>query len=145
MRTDLSNKRPGMRIRHFISAVLLFLTGCGQAFLPAATQKTVSAQDVVGTWSFPSEDKKTTVLISFQASGDYTQTNIAASRFTNVYSGKWSLEGARIRVSGFFVQWSGKREDMNWYLTDGLSRKFEVFGGDYGDPDSFVRFKYVSP
>jgi hypothetical protein len=134
-----------MQMRGLTPALLLLLAGCGQAFLPKATSKSVSTQDVVGTWTFPSEDKKTTVFISFAPSGDYTQTNISTGGLTNVYGGKWSLAGANIHVSAFFVPWSGKREDQSWYVTDGLSRKYEVFGGDYGDPDSWTRFTYVGP
>jgi len=132
-----------MHIKRSAAALLLLLAGCGQAFLPTATKKPVSTNDVVGTWSFPSEDKKTTIFISFAPSGNYTQTNTSAGQPAKAYSGKWSLDGSNVRLSGFFAPYSGKQEDQSWYLTDGVSRKFDMFGGDYPDPDSWARFTYV--
>jgi hypothetical protein len=126
-----------------LAAVLLVLNSCGPAALPGPAQKPVSDTDVVGTWSYWADFKKTRVEIQFTADHRFSQVLTGPDGTIKRQAGTWHLSGAYLdisdileneSVSGFNAS-SWKKSDALWWFAD--DRGFlELMGGESSeDPD----------
>lgn len=141
-------------------AAVMCLAGCGQwGGLPAPTSKPVSQADVIGLWSRQASRPMKlnscvsyTVTLDIKPDGVYKQ-EIRVEGQTNIVSqtGKWTLDGSRIRFSDLLQEdfdsdaGIGKWEasEAEWWMIDTFDKKqpFALFGGLFGDPDSFENFR----
>jgi hypothetical protein len=131
-------------MRTQFSSILFALAMTGCQFSPAPTAKPVTTNDVAGIWSFNELMGDTTVRMTFQPDGTFVQ-EIISNGVTNFHSGTWSLNGPSLSLDNF-VGWSQgwKTNVAMWWMVDGVKR-LEIFGGAYGDPDSFHNLKYLGP
>jgi hypothetical protein len=140
--------------------VVTCLTGCGQwGGLPEPTSKPVSKADVLGVWSWQASrpmkvntSVSYTVTIEMKTDGAFVQEILVAGQTNAVkQSGTWTLDGSKIRFSDLLQEdfdfdagvgkW--KAYEATWWMTDTFDKKqpLALFGGLFGDPDSFQEFK----
>ena len=138
--------------------IVFVFTGCGPAFLPQPTSRSVKIEDVIGTWeqrAFRSMAQNIpasyyTLTIRFDPDGTYMQEIRWDDRSDHVtHGGQWELAGAYVRLTDLMVTdfdfdrgvgiWESTLEE--WWMIDGPEEKLILFGGLQRDPDSFDRFK----
>lgn len=126
--------------------LMLLVSGCGVAFLPQPTSKTVTPEDIAGTWQYSADFGKTTITLTLNADGSFVQTvNPTGTTDILSHSGVWKLdERNRITFTSVLAPsresgWNA--EEVHWWVTDGIHTRLAIFGGTHPDPDSWQEFK----
>lgn len=136
----------------------IILLGCGQAFLPQPTKKTVSASDIIGIWQYeinpgfwkglPKNDG--IIKIEFVSDGTFQQEIIIQGTSQPIIQkGRWEINGAYINLTEVLmeasyqdkIQWEPASD--SWWIIDSQQENtpFSIFGGTSFDPDQSQEFK----
>jgi hypothetical protein len=96
--------------------------------------------DVVGKWQVESADHRLVIEIRFNKDSSYEQTAIRDGQRLD-RKGSWEIDKSLLRIKGALIDMGGRweTEDVLWYFHPVRSsgRKPVLFGGVYGDPDTY--------
>jgi hypothetical protein len=135
----------------FLVSIILFVIGCGPAFLPGPTKKTVNVVDLVGTWQYPANYGETEVTLELKENGTFIQTiRKSTGGIPRTYTGMWKLDGVRPQITllkpvfgKYDKPWT--LEKVNWWVMDSVvndKTEFSICGAaDDRDPDSCFEMK----
>lgn len=152
-RETLESRRVlGSAIAALAAAQLLqgCMDGCSHLGRPGPTTKPVTAQHVVGSWTYDLGHAS----IEIHADGTFRQRTPKKKdrASTHEQDGRWTLDGPRIEfVPWYFHDWPFK-DDLDsrgaFYLTDFRGPELHIFGGGCPDPATWTiwtRVEAVNP
>jgi hypothetical protein len=139
-----------MKIQIAILIAIVFTAGCGHIGMPPPTDDPVSGSDIHGTWSYRGFYPDGRVQITFHTNNTFTHVmNFKNSGTTITNHGKWSLDGAHIDLSPFWVTNFGNPQALKkipsnrWWVTSWYTSSLAPFGGDSTDPDQWFGMSRV--
>ncbi|WFB34380.1 hypothetical protein P3T73_09420 [Kiritimatiellota bacterium B12222] len=131
--------------------ILFAVSGCGPAFLPGPTSKTVFTSDIVGTWQYPADYGETTVTIEFKADHSFVQTIIPAPPAPHqIHTGTWALDHNAPQLTLLKPVFGDSTqpwilEAASWWMIDSVRNpdlSVSICGAaDDRDPDSCFEMK----
>src|SRR5690606_22415101 len=92
---------------------ILFLTGCGPAFLPQPTSRPVDANDIIGSWTLDgfrpmtqnAKSSHYTVTVDIRPDYTFTQRIQWEDRPDHQEAtGTWSMDGAYLLLDGVLME-----------------------------------------
>jgi hypothetical protein len=133
--------------------ILLFVVGCGPAFLPEPTKNAVATKDIAGVWKYFADYEKTRILLELKTDGSFVQTiHHSGKTKPQAHKGNWNLQGNRPKLMLLKPVFGNPTkpwilEEANWWIMDSVlndNTKFSICGAaDDRDPDSCFEMKKI--
>lgn len=133
-----------------ILVLILFLSQCGPAFLPEPTKRKVSRKDLVGSWEYFADYRKTRIVLDLKIDGTFSQTiERSENSKPQIHKGNWKIQGSDILIRVLKPVHNGSEESWNldwvhWWIMDTEHSKFAIVGAaDDSDPDNCFEFTRI--